>query len=139
VRSLRKVREKYEGTAITARELLQVFADDLPPNLRYEGHRSLDWFLNGWIYVTAMPHYTTKGISYTPKGTSIIVTGTLLQKDAPDDLVTPVPIYAVSGKTTVLLGQVLADGPETQFRFTAPTGTHKIQVDPYETILTGSR
>jgi len=139
VRSLRKVREKYEGTAITARELLQVFANDLPPNLRYEGHRSLDWFLDGWINGTAMPHYTTKGISYTPKGTSIIVTGTLLQKDAPDDLVAPVPVYAVSGKTTVLLGQVLADGPETQFRFTAPTGTHKIQVDPYETILTGSR
>jgi hypothetical protein len=139
VRSLRRVREKYEGAAISTRDLLQVFAEDLPPNLRYEGQRSLDWFLDGWVNGTSMPRYSTRNVSYSPKANATVVAGTLLQKDAPNDLVTAVPIYAVSGKTTTLLGQVLADGPETTFHFVAPAGTRKIEIDPYQTILVGAR
>ena len=44
-RALRKVRERYEGKSISTRELLAVFAEELPPGLRYEGKSSLDWFL----------------------------------------------------------------------------------------------
>ena len=84
-------------------------------------------------------NYSTKSVAYSAKSTSTLVTGTLLQKEAPDDLVTAVPIYAVSGKATILLGQVLADGPETPFHFTAPPGTKKIEIDPYQTILVSSR
>jgi len=36
----------------------------------------------------------------------------------------------------VLLGQVFADGPETSFRLTAPAGTRKVVLDPYQTLLT---
>jgi len=37
VQVLRKLRERYEGKAISTRQLLQVFAESLPPSLRYEG------------------------------------------------------------------------------------------------------
>ena len=68
------------------------------------------------------------------------MTGTLRQKGAPSDLVTPVPIYAsVGGKTTVLLGRVFADGAETNFRLNAPSGTRRIVLDPYQTLLTAAR
>jgi hypothetical protein len=51
-------------------------------------------------------------------------------------LVTSVPIYGVgSGKNYIFLGRVFADGPETNFRVTAPAGITKIEVDPYLTIL----
>src|SRR6266446_1085170 len=40
VRSLRKVRERYQGRSISTRELLEVFAEDLPPALKYEGKDS---------------------------------------------------------------------------------------------------
>src|SRR5208283_15602 len=53
--SLRKLRERYEGKAISTRELLDVFAEDLPPSLRYEGKASLDWFLEGWVNNTYLP------------------------------------------------------------------------------------
>jgi hypothetical protein len=70
----------------------------------------------------------------------MIATGMILQKDAPDTLVTSVPIYAVAaGKPPVLMGRVFADGPETSFRLTAPAGTHKLLLDPYRTILTGAK
>ncbi|PYX38030.1 MAG: hypothetical protein DMG75_05110, partial [Acidobacteria bacterium] len=64
------------------------------------------------------------------------VSGTLLQKEAPESLVTSVPLYAVvGGKAPVLLGRVFVDGPEANFRLTAPVGTRKILLDPYQTVM----
>jgi len=140
VRALKKVRQRYEGKAISTEELLSVFAEELPPSLRYEGKKSLNWFLDGWINGTAMPRLELKGVKFTPKGTGITVNGTILQKDAPPDLVTSVPVYAViTAKQSVLLGRVFADGEESSFHLAAPAGTHKIVIDPYGTILTGPK
>jgi hypothetical protein len=76
-------------------------------------------------------------VKFSPKESSSIVSGTILQKDAPQDLVTSVPVYAViGGKQLVLLGRIFADGDETSFHLSAPPGAHKIVLDPYETILT---
>ena len=137
VRALRKVRQRYEGRAISTKELVAVFAEELPPSLRYEGKKSLDWFLEGWINGTSLPKLELKAVKFTPKGTGSVVSGTILQKDAPEDLVTSVPVYAVmAGKQTVLLGRVFADGEESSFHLPAPAGAHKIVLDPNETILT---
>jgi len=139
VRALRKVRERYEGKAISTRQLLDVFAEELPPSVRYEGKSSLDWFVSGWINGTSLPRLELKGVRFTTKGASTAVTGTILQRDAPQDLVTSVPVYAASGKQLVLLGRVFADGEESTFHLSAPAGTHKIVLDPYETVLTSPK
>jgi len=139
VRALRKVRERYEGKSVSTAELLEVFVEELPSSLQYEGKNSLDWFLTGWINGTSMPRLELKGVRFTPKGTSSVVTGTIVQKDAPQDLVTSVPVYAASGKQLVLLGRVFADGEESTFHLTAPAGTHKIVLDPYDTVLTSPK
>ncbi|HEY6373706.1 MAG TPA: M1 family aminopeptidase [Candidatus Sulfotelmatobacter sp.] len=140
VRALRKVRERYEGRAISTKELIDVFAEELPPPLRYEGKKSLDWFLEGWVNGTSLPKLELKAVKFAPKGTGSLVSGTILQKDAPQDLVTSVPVYAVmAGKQTVLLGRVFADGEESSFHLPAPAGAHKIVLDPNETILTGPK
>ena len=65
-----------------------------------------------------------------------MVAGTIVQEDAPKELVTVVPVYAVLAGKNVLLGQVFADGPETSFHLAAPAGTRKVVLDPYETLLT---
>jgi hypothetical protein len=140
IRILRKLRERYEGKVISTRELLDVFAEDLPPGLRYQGRKSLDWFLDGWVNGTAIPRYELQGLKYIQKETATLITGTLLQRDAPDDLVTSVPIYAaLPGRAPVLLGRVFADGAESAFRLPAPAGTRKILVDPYQTVLSQVR
>jgi len=139
VRALRKVRERYEGKSISTAQLLEVFAEELPPSLRYEGKSSLDWFLSGWINGTSLPRLELKAVRFTPKGTGSVVTASILQKDAPQDLVTSVPVYAASGKQLVLLGRVFADGEETTFHLNAPAGTHKIVLDPYDTVLTSPK
>ena len=64
------------------------------------------------------------------------VTGVIVQKDAPNDLVTAVPIYAtLPGDAMVFLGEVLADGPETAFHMPVPRTARKIVLDPKKTIL----
>ena len=139
VQALRKIRERYQGKAISTRQLLDVFAERLPPSLRYEGKSSLDWFMDGWINGTSLPKLELHAVKFASKETGITASGMIQQKDAPDTLVTSVPVYAsISGRPPVLLGRVFADGPETPFHLSAPAGTHKLLLDPYETILTSS-
>jgi hypothetical protein len=136
LRALNQVRERFQERAINTRELLQVFEEELPPSLRYEGHKSLEWFYEGWINGTALPHLKLQSVKYQQKPGSTVVAGTILQEDTPNELVTVVPVYAVLAGRNVLLGQVFADGPETSFRLEAPAGTRKVVLDPYETLLT---
>jgi hypothetical protein len=139
VRALRRVRERYSDRDIGTRELLAVFAEDLPPSLWYERRKSLDWFLEGWVQGTAVPRFSVQSVKYTAKANGTMVSGVILQKDAPSDLVTAVPVYAVVGGKPSLIGQVFADGPETPFHFTAPAGAKRILLDPNQTLLTNSK
>jgi hypothetical protein len=140
VRALRKLRQRYEGRSLSTREMFDVFAEDLPASLRYEGKASLDWFLVGWVNGTALPRLELKAVKFTPKGSATIVSGTILQKNAPENLVTSVPVYAVlAAKKLVLLGRVFADGEESPFHLSAPAGARKIVLDPNETILTSPK
>jgi len=135
LRALSKARERFQEKAINTREFLQVFEEELPLSLRYEGRKSLDWFYEGWVSGTAIPHVELRSVKYVAKPGGSAVSGTIVQKDAPPELVTVVPVYAVFAGKNVLLGQVFADGPETNFHFTAPPGTRKVLLDPYQTLL----
>ena len=135
IRALRKLREQSEGKEITTRDLLAAFEAELPRPLWHDGQKSLDWFYQGWIQGTAIPHYQLRDVKFSDAGGSTEVSGTLLQMDAPDPLVTPVPVYAVAGNRMAFLGSVFADGPETQFKLTAPRGMRKLALDPNQTLL----
>ena len=139
-RALRKVRERYAGKTISTHELMQVFEEELPRPLWYEKRPKLDWFLEGWIEGTAIPELEAREIRITEKAGVTTVTGVIVQKDVPDDLVTAVPVYATTaGNALVFLGEVLADGAETGFRLIAPSGVRKIMLDPKQTILTAPK
>jgi hypothetical protein len=140
LQALRKIRQRYEGKAVSTRQLLDVFAEDLPPSLRYEGKSSLDWFMEGWINGTSLPKFELHGVKFTPQANGVVATGIIRQEDSPDSLVTSLPIYAVvANQAPVLLGRVFADGPETSFHLSAPAGTHKLLLDPKQTILTSPK
>jgi hypothetical protein len=139
VRVLRRIRERYQGKPITTRELLQAFEEELPPSLWYEHHKSLDWFYEGWVNGTAIPRFELHGVKYSDKPGSTTISGVILQKDAPDNLVTSVPLYASVAGKMVLLGRVFADGLETPFHLTASLGARKVVLDPDQTLLARSR
>ena len=139
-RALRRIRERYADKAITTQELIRVFEEELPRPLWYENRHKLDWFLEGWIEGTAIPELEAHEIHITDKTGVTTVTGVIVQKDAPNDLVTAVPVYATTAANAlVFLGEVLADGPETSFRLTAPSDARKIVLDPKQTILSAPK
>jgi len=86
---------------------------------------------------TALPHFQLSGVRFTRRNGKMVVSGTLLQKDAPDTLVTSVPLYAtIHGTKPVFLGRVFADGPETEFRLAVPASARGLVIDPHQTVLT---
>jgi hypothetical protein len=105
--------------------------------LWFENRRSMEWFLDGWINGTAMPKLEARDVHIVPKEQGVTVSGVIEQKDAPEDLVTAIPVYGVTAtNTTILLGQVLADGKETSFRLNAPASVRRIALDVHQSVLT---
>jgi Peptidase family M1 domain len=138
-RALNKMRQRFQEKSISTQEMLQVFEEELPPSLWFEGKQSLEWFDQGWVNGTSLPRIELQSVKYIQKPNGSVVTGTILQEDAPKDLVTPVPVYAIVSGKIVLLGQVFADGPETSFHLSGPAGLRKIVLDPNQTLLTRLR
>jgi len=133
---LRRVQQKYAGKHMSTRELLLEFEADWPKSLWYEGKLSLDWFWDGWLQGVSVPKFEVKGVKIVRRNGEVWATGTITQSDAPDDLVTPVPLYAdAAGKEPVLLRRIFSDGPETSFRLRVPNSTRKILLDPRQTLL----
>jgi hypothetical protein len=115
----------------------RAFERVLPKSLYYENKPSLDWFFDGWVNGTAQPHYEIKTERTNRRAGNLRLSGKLLQKDAPEELVTSVPVYAELTKGDLrFVARVFADGPETSFVVKAPAGTKRLVADPYGTILT---
>jgi hypothetical protein len=141
LRALRKLRKDYEGKAVSTADVMRVFESELPPSLWYEGHKSLDWFYEGWINGSAIPNFGLRDLKFTEKekGKPTLVTGTLIQEQAPDTLVTAVPVYASIGGKNIFLKRIFAEGEETQFRIFAPAGTRRLVIDPEQTLLSRAK
>ena len=105
LRALRKFRKAYEDKAASTTDLIHVLESELPPSLWYEGQKSLGWFYEGWINGEAIPSFDLRNVKFSEKekSKSTIVTGTLIQEQAPDTLVTAVPVYASIGGKNIFL------------------------------------
>src|SRR5258706_16337388 len=119
-RALRNIRERYAGKALSTQELMHVFEEELPRPLWYEKRPKLDWFLEGWIDGTAIPELETREIRITEKAGVTTVTGVIVQKDVPDDLVTAAPGYATTGgKARGFLCETVGGGGRARVRCSA--------------------
>ncbi|HXE91727.1 MAG TPA: M1 family aminopeptidase [Terriglobales bacterium] len=133
---LRRLRERHQGRDLSTADLQQAFEEVVPPSLRIEGQASLDWFFEGWVRGTAVPRIELADVRFERRGAKSVAVGRLIQKDAPDQLITSVPVYAqpVRG-APVFLGRVFADGPETEFRLPVSAGVTRLLLDPHFTLL----
>jgi len=144
-RALRKVRERYAGKAISTHDLIQVFEEELPRPLWYDSRHKLDWFVDSWIDGTSIPQLEARDVRISEKeGGMATISGVIVQKDEQKEtlgnLVTAIPIYGeTSSNSVIFLGQVLADGPETPFHFSAPAQVRRVLLDPKQTILSASK
>ena len=135
LRVLRKLRSDYEGKSISTAQFLAAFEADLPRALWYEGHKSLNWFFESWVNGSAVPRLELKDVKFAEKASHPAASGVIVQKDAPETLVTSVPVYGVVSGRNVYVGRVFAEGPETSFRISVPPGIRKLVLDPEQTVL----
>jgi aminopeptidase N len=133
---LRDLYDRYQGKEITNADFEREVEAVLPKSLWFENHKSLDWFFDGWVNGTAFPRLEVKDARYSAKTGKAMVSATVLQTDAPDDLVTSVPVYGVTGDNKIYLGRVFAEGQETRISLPVPPGVKRLVLDPYQTVLT---
>jgi hypothetical protein len=134
--ALRTFRQRFEHREATTADFQHVLEEQLPLSLRYEGRRSLDWFFEDWVESAAMPTLKLKDVKFT-RGERTMATLVIEQHEAPRDLVTSVPIYAVMSDDSLrYVARIFADGATTRMRLTVPARTQKLVIDPYGTVLT---
>ncbi len=133
LRGLRELCRRYAGKEMSTADFLRVMEEEMP--LKYDGSNSLQWFYESWIKGTAIPRLGLKDVKMTRRGEGVMVTGKIVQTDAPDELVTAVPVYAQVRGRMHLLGHVFTDGKETGFHLSVPAGAKNVVIDPYDTVL----
>ncbi|HUR36312.1 MAG TPA: M1 family aminopeptidase [Terriglobales bacterium] len=134
--ALRDLQTRFAGKKIDTRDFLAAFEKVLPAATSFEKRRSLDWFYDGWINGSAVPTIELDNVRITSAAGRTSATGLILQKDAPELLVTSIPIYALAANgSSTLAGRIFADGERTEFKLSVPSGTKKLLLDPEFTIL----
>ena len=128
---LQKLVTKYSFGALSTTDLQHELEAVMTPAMDIEGNRSMEWFMDGWVRGTGVPHYR---VEYTTRRSEkgFVVKGKLRQTRVPRAFVAPVPLYSSNG---TLLGRVIAGGTETPFHFTVARDPGKIQIDPQMTLL----
>jgi len=128
---------KYAYRALSTQDLRREVETVMTPSMDLEGGHSMEWFFEQWIQGTGIPHYRAEfAVHKNDSGDGYIIRGKLFQENVPQSFIARVPLYAAApGSRPVLLGTVVAAGPETQFHFTSATSPHKIVIDPQMTLL----
>ncbi len=135
-RALRGLLASSPRHKISTHDLQVAFEQVLPPSLDYEKKKSLEWFFDTWVNGAAIPQFSLERVRLVPGQGRMRVTGTIRQKYGAKDMVTAVPVYGVdaAGRSR-FLAFVFADDEQTDFRISAPLGTHHLVLDPENTVL----
>jgi hypothetical protein len=99
------------------------------------GVTDLNWFFHQWVYQNGMPNYT---LQYTledqPDG-SVMLSGSIIQENVPDDWAMVLPLVIDLGNKRVGMSPVLALGPKRPFKLKLPSRPQSIELDPDRWIL----
>ena len=134
---LRTLVTKYAYRALSTQDLRREIESVMTSSMDLEGGHSMEWFFEQWVQGTGIPHYRAEfTVHKSDSGTGYSIRGKLFQGNVPQSFIARVPLYASTpGARPVLLGTVVAAGPETQFRFSSSTSPHKLLIDPQMTLL----
>ena len=134
---LRTLVTKYAYRALSAADLRREIEAVMIPSMDLEGGHSMEWFFEQWVQGTGIPHYRADfTVHKNDSGTGYSIRGKLFQENVPQSFIARVPLFAATpGGHPVLLGTIVAAGPETQFHFTSSGAPHKLLIDPQLTLL----
>ncbi len=91
----------------------------MTPAMDLEGGHSMEWFFEQWVQGTGIPHYRVE-FSVHKTETGYAIRGKSISDRSAAIFHRPSPaVRRDGGGHAVLLGTVVAAGPETPFHFTA--------------------
>ncbi len=136
--ALQELISTLDGRTMNNQQVQAAFEKYIPADLQYENKRSLDWFFDGWVNGSAVPNFALKSVKSVARKGKVAFNGTIVESDAPEQLISSLPIYGESrdpDAAPVYLGRVFVDEAETSFTIVAPVGTRKLLLDPYYSVL----
>jgi hypothetical protein len=96
---------------------------------------NLDWFFRQWVYRTELPSYHMEyELQEQPDG-KVMMTGKVIQENAPDDWIMPLPVVISFGGKQEALGTVIAHGPSQPFQIRLPARPQKVELDPHHWVV----
>ena len=99
------------------------------------GMTNLNWLFHQSVYQTALPSYEMQyKIEDQPDG-KVIISGTIVQENAPADWVMVLPVKISYGGKQEAFGTVLVQGPSSPFQIRLPMRPKKVELDPERWIL----
>jgi hypothetical protein len=105
------------------------------PIAKKYGLTDLNWFFEEWVYETALPTYTLEySIDDQTDGTAII-SGNVIQENAPENWIMPLPVVMNFGGNRNAVGTVVANGPKQSFKIKVPAHPAKVELDPDHWVL----
>lgn len=97
--------------------------------------KNLDWFFQQWVYQAVLPTYKLEyQLEDQPDGTCL-VSGNVIQENAPDKWFMPLPLVMSMGKDQVARGTVAAFGASAPFKIRLPRRPQSVELDPSRWVL----
>ncbi len=95
----------------------------------------LKWFLQQWVYRTAMPRYRLEYRFEPGQGGGVVLVGTLYQEGVPEGWFMPLPlVLEYEGKKSAR-GTIHGFGPATPVKVPLPARPAKVKLDPELWVL----
>jgi aminopeptidase N len=108
------------------------------PIARKYGMSDLNWLFYQAVYQTALPSYEMQYKLEDQADGKIVVTGTITQKNAPDNWVMVLPVKFSFGAKQEAAGTVFVQGASSPFQIKLPMRPKKVELDPDRWILSES-
>ncbi len=97
--------------------------------------KDLNWLFRQSVYQAALPSYEMIYRIEEESDGKVIVSGTLLQQNAPENWMMVLPVRFSFGNKQEALGTVIVLGPSSPFQIRLPMRPKKVELDPDRWIL----
>ncbi len=108
------------------------------PIARKHGLANLNWLFYQAVYQTALPSYELRYKFEDQPDGKVLVTGTISQKNAPEDWTMVLPVRFSFGEKQTASGTVLVQGASSPFSIRLPMRPRNVELDPDRWILAES-
>jgi hypothetical protein len=116
------------------REVVNEHFARTPISKKY-GMPDLNWLFKQMVYQTALPSYELQYQLVDQPDGKCMITGAIVQQNAPADWVMVLPLRFQFGNNQVASGTVLVQGPSSPFQIRLPLRPKKVELDPDHWIV----